>query len=74
MDMLLAAYACASAGAPACAASGGGDGWDWRVEYLGLLQELPGLHVLLLQRLIGSLQGSTWPAEVSPQQVSTWSY
>jgi hypothetical protein len=35
-----------------------------------VLQELPGLHGLLLQRLIGSLQGSLWAAEVSPQQVS----
>lgn len=65
LDMLLSAYAAASAGAPAADAAG-----DWRVEYLGLLQELPGLHGLLLSRLVGSLQGSAWAAGESPQQVS----
>jgi hypothetical protein len=66
LDALLSAYAAASASPPAAATDGS---WDWRVELLGVLQELPLLHGPLLQRLLGSLCGSAWPQEVAPQQV-----
>lgn len=65
LDVLLSAYAAAS-GSPPAATDGS---WDWRVEFLGVLQELPLLHAPLLQRLLGNLYGSAWPPEVSPQQV-----
>lgn len=65
LDALLLAYAAACGSLPAAT-----DGsWDWRVEFMGTLQELPLLHGPLLRRLMGSLCGSAWPSEVSPQQV-----
>jgi hypothetical protein len=64
LDALLTAYAATSNNAATCQAGG-----NWRVEFLGLMQELPVLHMPLLQRLLGSLRGSAWPSEVSPQQV-----
>jgi hypothetical protein len=64
LDALLTAYAAASN-----SATTGQAGGSWRVEFLGLLQELSVLHMPLLQRLVSSLRGSAWPSKESPQQV-----
>lgn len=65
LDMLLAAYAAATT----AAMTGQGAGLDWRLAVLGLLHQPEPLHEPLLQRLLGSLQGTLWAGDAAPQQV-----
>lgn len=65
LDMLLAAYAAAAT----AATTGQGAGLDWRLDVLGLLHQPKPLHEPLLQRLLGSLQGTLWAGDAAPQQV-----
>lgn len=66
LDMLLTAYAAATGSA----AAGHDAGWDWRLEFFGVLQELQPLHGPLFQRLLDALSGcEAGAAAVTPQQV-----